>query len=87
MNLQNRVDAVIRKIGSRGVTPLKIDSATALTDPAIWITDLIYIQVGKDYVVVFKNSDDGLATYNCEFSTEGIMSKLKEAANQGSSNG
>lgn len=86
MNLQKRVDAVVRKIGSRGVIPLRVDPVTTLTDPAIWITDSIYIQVGMDYVVVFKSSNGGLSTYDCEFSIDGIMSKLKEATNQGSSN-
>lgn len=86
MNLQKRVDAIVRKIGSRGVIPLKIDKGTAIADPAIWITDSIYIQVGVDYVVVFNNSDGGLSTYDCEFSIDGIMSKLKEAINKGSLN-
>lgn len=54
-----------------------------MTDPAIWITESIYIQVGIDYVVVFRSRPTGLATYNCSMNIEEIMAKLRQAINEG----
>lgn len=68
---------------ARGVKPLKISNGTELTDPAIWITESIYIQIGDDYVVVFRSRLNELATYNCSLKIDDIMSKLQQAINEG----
>lgn len=54
-----------------------------MTDPAIWITESIYIQVGDDYVVVFRSRPTGLVTYNCNMNIDDIMAKLRQAINEG----
>lgn len=72
-----------RKLLARGVKPLKIDRATEFTDPVIWITGSIYIQIGDDYVVIFKNKINSMSTYNCSLLIDDIMSKLKEAIDEG----
>lgn len=70
-----------KKLLSRGVKPIKIDRATELTDPAIWITESIYIQVGVDYLVVFKSKASELAMYKCSLNINDIMQKLQQAIN------
>jgi hypothetical protein len=67
----------------RGVRPLKIDDATELTDPAIWITESIYIQVGEDYLVIFKSKPNGLAIYRSSLNINDIMAKLRQAIDEG----
>ena len=66
MDLQKRTSAVVRKLKARGVNPLRVDAPTELTDPAIWITESIYVQVGYDYVVIFKSRPTGLSTWSCD---------------------
>ncbi len=60
-----------------------VDKGTEMTDPAIWITESIYIQVGYDYVVVFKSRPGILATYSCSMQIDDIISALKQAINEG----
>jgi hypothetical protein len=79
MDIQKRVGAVARKLLARGVKPLRIDKGTEFTDPAIWITESIYIQVGDDYVVIFKSSISGLSTWNCSLNINSIMDNLRQA--------
>lgn len=54
-----------------------------MTDPAIWITESIYIQVGDDYVIIFRFRFTGLATYTCSMNIEDIITKLRQAINEG----
>jgi hypothetical protein len=79
MDIQKRVSAVARKLLARGIKPLRIDKETELTDPAIWITESIYIQIGDDYIVIFKSRPSELSTWNCKLNINDIMEKLKEA--------
>jgi hypothetical protein len=54
-----------------------------MNDPAIWITESIYLQVGDDYVVVFRSRPSGLVIYNCSMSIDDIMLKLRQAIHEG----
>lgn len=74
---------VAKKLLARGVKPLRIDKASEFTDPVIWITGSIYIQIGCDYVVIFKNKVNSMSTYNCSLKIDDIMDKLKEAIDEG----
>lgn len=70
---------MVKKLLSRGVKPLRIDEASEMTDPAIWITESIYVQVGIDYVVIFKSRATELAMYQCSLNIDDMMSQLKRA--------
>lgn len=83
MNLQKRVNAVARKLQARGVKPLKVDRGSELSDPAIWITETIYVQVGLDYVVIFDIKNNGLSSYFSTLHINDIMNSLKQAINDG----
>lgn len=77
------MQSIVRKLLVRGVKPVRLDSGTELIDPVIWITESIYIQVGEDYVVVFRSRLNELATYNCSMHIEDIMNKLRQAVDDG----
>lgn len=79
MTIQKRVNTLARKLINRGVKPLRIDPETEFTDTAIWVTGSIYVQVGYDYVVVFKNKVDQLAMYPCDDNISSLMSALQKA--------
>lgn len=83
MKLQKRVDSIVKNLSTRGIIPLKVDPRTEITDPAIWITESIYIQVGIDYVVVFRSRPNSLATYNCTMRIDDIIGKLRQAIDEG----
>ena len=82
MDLNQRVVQVSRKLLRRGVKPLKLNKGTELSDPAIWITESIYIQIGIDYIVIFNCKLTGLSTYNCKPYIDDIMNKLRLAINE-----
>lgn len=75
-----RVDSIVKKLETRGVKPIKIDSSGLI--PAIWITEVIYIQVGSNYVVVCNIKNNTLSTYFATMHISDIMSSLKQAINQ-----
>ena len=62
---------------------MRIDDATDITDPVIWITESIYIQFNVEYVIVFRSRITGLAAYDASFKIDDIMSKLKQAVEEG----
>ena len=87
MNVNLRVISIVDKLINRGINPISVDQGSNFTDPAIWITGSIYIQVGKDYVVVFRSRHNDMATYNCSYNIRDIIFKLKQAIEEGKQNG
>ena len=83
MGTEERVRSLASKLLSRGVTPLKIDEGSELIDPVIWITESIYLQVGSDYVVVFRSRSAGLAMYSSSMLINDVMAKLRQAIDEG----
>lgn len=83
MNLKSRVKLLVNRLLVRGIVAIKVDEGTEMTDPAVWITESIYIQLGDDYTVVFRSRPSGLASYDCQFKIEDIISKLKQAIDEG----
>ena len=53
-----------------------------MTDPAIWITESIYVQIGDDYVVVFKSLPHSLSIYHCSLHINDIMKNLRLAIDE-----
>ena len=63
--------------------PIKIDKWNEFSDPSVWITESIYIQVGIDYVMIFRARPSGTAMYETSIDIEDVMKKLKQAINEG----
>lgn len=83
MDVQDRANSIVERLKNRDVNPIKVDVGTKHSDPAIWITESIYIQVGDEYVIVFRSRPTGLASYESSGDIEDIMSKLKQAIEEG----
>ena len=81
--LNRKAQLLAKKLIVRDVKPIKISGWSQLSDPAIWITESIYIQVGTDYVVVFRDRPTGLVIYECESNINDIMNKLRLAIDEG----
>lgn len=77
--MSKRLDSLIAKLATKNVKPMKVDKATKLMDPVIWITESIYIQVGKDYAVVFNSKMNSFAMYTTDNSFKDIYEKLEQA--------
>lgn len=75
--------SIVKRLSVRGVNAIKIDSGSELSDPAIWITESIYIQVGADYTVVFRSRYGGLASYDTSNKIDDIINTLKQAIDEG----
>lgn len=81
MKLQDKVNLILRKLNVRGITPIKVDNATKFTDPAIWITESVYIQISNDYTIVFNIKNNQMSSFECSTVIEDIISALQKAIN------
>lgn len=81
--LKRKVTTLAKKLMARGVTPIKMNIESDLSDPAIWITETIYIQVGTDYIAIFKDRPTGLVIYECDNDIDDVMNKLSLAIEEG----
>lgn len=82
MDLKNKVQIITAGLLEHAIKPIKVDSGSELTDPAIWITESLYIQVGLKYTAIFHITDSGLEVYQCSAHIKDIMSKLKLAVDK-----
>jgi hypothetical protein len=53
------------------------------SDPSIWITESIYIQVGNDYISVIRDRPGDLTIYDSTLDIDDVMNKLRQAINEG----
>lgn len=83
MTTDKRVESVATRLEVRGVKPIKIDKGTAHTDPVLWITESVYLQICDSYILVVRSRPTGLASYNATFNIDDIMKKLKQAIDEG----
>lgn len=60
-----------------------MDEWTEFSDPSIWITPSIYIQVGIDYVMVFRDRLNDFVMYESSEDINDIISKLRQAIDEG----
>lgn len=83
MEIEDRVISIVERLSNRDIKPIKIDAATRFTDPSIWITESIYIQLNEEYTIIFRSRPSGLASYESTGQIDDIISKLKQAIEEG----
>jgi hypothetical protein len=81
--LNEKVTLLARKLIARGIKPIKIDKWTEFSDPSIWITASIYIQVGVDYVMIFRDRPTGLTLYEASEDVNDVVDNLRKAIDEG----
>lgn len=68
----------------RNIKPLRVDDWSEFSDPCIWITESIYVQVGIDYVMIFRDRPiTGVAMYEASDDVDDILAKLRQAIDEG----
>lgn len=77
------MNLLVKKLQTKGVKPVKLSKWTEFSDPSIWITESIYVQIGVDYVSVVRDRPTGLAMYETDGSLEDLLIKLKQAIDEG----
>lgn len=82
MNIENKVNQMVKKLSFKGIKPLRVDSGSELSDPAIWITEQIYIQIGHNYVVVFSNRGNNLSMFHSSMNLTDIILNLRRALDE-----
>jgi len=81
--LKEKVNVLVRKLLARNVRPIRVDEWSEFGDPCIWITESIYIQVGIDYAMIFRDRSTGLAMYETSTYIDNVLEKLKQAIDEG----
>lgn len=81
--LNEKANLLARKLQARRIKPIRIDKWTEFSDPSIWITESIYIQVGSDYVMVFRSRHNDTAMYETSMNIEDVIKKLKQSIDEG----
>ena len=75
-----------KKLIAKDVKPIRIDEWSEFSDPSIWITASIYVQVGIDYVMVIRDRSTGLTMYEASENINDVMIKLRQAIDEGRPN-
>jgi hypothetical protein len=81
--LNEKVTLLARKLIARGIKPIRLDKWTEFSDPSIWITESIYIQVGVDYTMIFRDRPTGLTLYEASEDIDDVIGNLRKAIDEG----
>lgn len=77
--LDNISKSIAKKLISKKIKPIKTDLWSEFSDPCLWITESIYIQIGIDYVVIFNNNLHNLSIYESSLDIDDIVFNLKRS--------
>ena len=84
--LNEKANLLARQLQKRGIKPIKISKWAEFSDPSIWITESIYVQIGVDYTMVFRARPNDTAMYETSLDVNDVISKLKQAIDEGKPN-
>lgn len=80
--MKSKLKSIIKKLEARDVKPIRVQEGTSRTDPAIFIDNDLYIQVGVEYVMVFSETKSGRKMYESSHNIKNLLKTLKQAIHE-----
>lgn len=77
-----KLNKLLNLLKRKKIEPVAVFKASERIDTMVYITESIYIQLGKNYVFVINDKPNKFSMHETNGSTRDIISKLKKAISE-----